>query len=180
MSFTSCNKGVLGCMDTTYLPSFERLATFLLLKCLHSEPNGPELKLGSRFLNHYVSEMMLFFIRVKAFGAFSHPCPSSWRCKYCQLLHHSLMEHLFCKTCVLFISFFTAKSLIFHNVLKRYPQSSWTCTTLAWKCRTLGQSQPFFKENISCDWLRGVHFHAKIVHVQELWRYHSSHSSLIR
>ena len=133
MSFTSCNKGVLGCMDTTYLPSFERLATFLLLKCLHSEPNGPELKLGSRFLNHYVSEMMLFFIRVKAFGAFSHPCPSSWcwvypHCKYCQLLHHSLMEHLLC---VLFISFFVAKSLIFHNVPKRYRQSSLTCTTLA-------------------------------------------------
>ena len=58
-------------MDTTYLPSFERLATFLLLKCLHSEPNGPELKLGSRFLNHYVSEMMLFFIQVSLWRIFS-------------------------------------------------------------------------------------------------------------
>ena len=115
MSFTSCNKGVLGCMDTTYLPSFERLATFFLLKCLHSEPNGPELKLGSRFLNHYVSEMMLFFIRVKAFGAFSHPCPSSWcwvypHCKYCQLLHHSFGTPLLQNLCPFYFFFHYKKS----------------------------------------------------------------------
>ena len=29
------------------------------------------------------------------------------------------------------------------------------------------QSSPW-KEKVSCDWLRGVHFHAEIVHVQVL------------
>ena len=28
----------------------------------------------------------------------------------------------------------------------------------------------FLKEKLSCDWLGGVHFHAKIVHIQELLR----------
>ena len=52
-----------------------------------------------------------------------------------------------------------------------YRQSPWTCTISAWKCTPLNQSQLFLKEKLSCDWLRGVHFHAKIVHVQELLRY---------
>ena len=35
----------------------------------------------------------------------------------------------------------------------------------------LSQSQLFLKEKLSCDWLRCVHFLAKIIHVQELWRF---------
>ena len=52
-----------------------------------------------------------------------------------------------------------------------YRQSPWMCTILKWKCTALNQSQLFLKEKLTCDWLRGVqvHFHAKIVHVQELW-----------
>ena len=52
-----------------------------------------------------------------------------------------------------------------------YRQSSWTCTILAWKCTPLSQSQLSLSFKKGCDWLRGVHFHAKIVHVQGLWRY---------
>ena len=37
--------------------------------------------------------------------------------------------------------------------------------------RTVKQSLLIFSYKKSCDWLRGVLFHAKIVHVQELWRY---------
>ena len=53
-----------------------------------------------------------------------------------------------------------------------YRQSPWTFMFLAWKCTPLRQSQLFLRANLSCDWLRGAHFHAKIVHVQELWRYY--------
>ena len=35
----------------------------------------------------------------------------------------------------------------------------------------LKQSQLCFSYKISCDCLRSVYFHAKIVHVQDLWRY---------
>ena len=45
-----------------------------------------------------------------------------------------------------------------------YRQSPWTCTISVWKCTALNQSQLILKEKLSCDWLRGVHFHAKIVH----------------
>ena len=52
-----------------------------------------------------------------------------------------------------------------------YRQSPWTCTILAWKSTPLSQSQLRFSHKKCCNWLRGVHFHAKIVHVQGLWRY---------
>ena len=109
MSFTSCNKGALGGMDKTYLPSFERLATFLLLKCLHSEPNGPELRWGSRFLNHYVSEIMLFFIQAKAYGDIFSSLSFTLAL---QILSVTSSLPTLQETCVLFISFYTAKSLI--------------------------------------------------------------------
>ena len=47
---------------------------------------------------------------------------------------------------------------------KRYRRSSWT--VWAWKCTALSQSQRSFSNKKSCDWLRTVHFHAKIVHVR--------------
>ena len=44
------------------------------------------------------------------------------------------------------------------------PLSGYELVTLS----PLNQSQLFLKEKLSCDWLRGVHIYAKIVHVQEL------------
>ena len=49
-----------------------------------------------------------------------------------------------------------------------YRQSSWTSTILAWKCTPLSQSQLSFSFKESCDWLRAVYFHAKIIHVQDI------------
>ena len=164
------------------------LQTFLIVNCLYTlaaptcwQPARLNNKTGKLLIIGHASFKLIALQTLVLKLSTTANCNTVWTflCNfYCYTCQQKLLRYSnLLKTMGHILRISNIQTQIFHNVCddlhyfkNEYCQSSWTCTILAWKCTPLSQSHHSVSFKKSCDWLRAVHFHAQIVHVQGLWR----------